>query len=79
MSPIGSPSTWPLAITDARSSIGQARRSSVSWPKYWMKFMIDAITRSLGSSASPRNSGSAAPKMPCVRSIIRASSSSGTP
>ncbi len=49
MSPIGQPSTSPLAMTLARSSAGQARRSSVSSLKYWMNFMTDAIIRSPGS------------------------------
>ena len=79
MSPMGQPSIWPLAMTLARSSAGQARRSSVSSLKYWMNDITDAMTRWPGSSAPPRNSGSAAPKMPCVRSIIIGSSSSGTP
>ena len=33
MIPTGAPSMVALAITDARSSVGVARRSSVSWEK----------------------------------------------
>ena len=44
-SSMSSPFTRPFAITLARSSTGQARRSSVISLKYWMNVITDTSSR----------------------------------
>ncbi|SHV93857.1 Uncharacterised protein [Mycobacteroides abscessus subsp. abscessus] len=69
MSLSGSPSTRPLAIADARSSVGLARRDAVSAAKYWKK------SRSTANSSSgdwPREySSSSPPNISCVSVCMR--------
>ncbi len=76
---MGQPSTSPLAITVAMSSLGHSLRSAVMAPKYSLNPSMVPTTVSNGSDMSPMYSGSAAPNMPWVSSSIFGSSSRGTP
>ena len=55
MIPTGAPSIVALAMTEARSSVGWARRSSVSCEKYTKKSLTTAIRSSIDC---PRDSSS---------------------
>ncbi len=66
-------------MTVARSSVGWARRSSVSSSKYSSNWAIVRVRNVIGSPKSPKYSGSAAPNTPWVSSSIRRSSLLGHP
>ena len=76
MSSSGLPLMVALAMVEARSSVGLARRDAVSSVKYWN---ISSSAPMLSSMVPRCSSSSSLPNSSCVQRSMEAKSDSGTP